>query len=179
MDKFEIKGKVNTAICYAKVVEQDAVEQIHRMCDYEFTEGSQIRIMPDVHSGDENVYVDNVMIGCTASAEVSDNCSITDSWCTGRWGYFSDAISWYNNVKDEGVWDARYPAFKENVERIQEAVALWKAGDTEADIVKYTRAATDNTFVNNSNFAHDFYLCTLKIQYLAVIQLSMFRLYAA
>ena len=30
-----------------------------------------------------------------------------------------------------------------------------------------------------SNFAHDFYLCTLKIQYLAVIQLSMFRLYAA
>ena len=29
--------------------------------------------------------------------------------------------------------------------------------------------------INNSNFAHDFYLCTLKIQYLAVIQLSMFR----
>ena len=34
-------------------------------------------------------------------------------------------------------------------------------------------------WVYNSNFAHDFYLCTLKIQYLAVIQLSMFRLYAA
>lgn len=51
MDKFEIKGKVNTAICYAKVVEQDAIEQIRRMCDYEFTVGSQIRIMPDVHSG--------------------------------------------------------------------------------------------------------------------------------
>ena len=51
MEKLEIKGKVNTAICYAKVVEQDAVEQIRRMCDYEFTEGSQIRIMPDVHSG--------------------------------------------------------------------------------------------------------------------------------
>lgn len=27
---------------------------------------------------------------------------------------------------------------------------------------------------NNSNFAHKFYLCTLKIQYLAAIQLSMF-----
>ena len=51
MEKLEIKGKVNTAICYAKVVEQDAIEQIRRMCDYEFTEGSQIRIMPDVHSG--------------------------------------------------------------------------------------------------------------------------------
>lgn len=48
---FEIKGKVNTAICYAKVVEQDAIDQIKRMCDYEFTEGSQIRIMPDVHAG--------------------------------------------------------------------------------------------------------------------------------
>lgn len=47
----EIKGKVNTAICYASVIENDAIEQIRRMCDYEFTEGSKIRIMPDVHSG--------------------------------------------------------------------------------------------------------------------------------
>ena len=43
---FEIKGKVNTAICYAKVVEAEAIEQIRRMCDYEFTENSRIRIMP-------------------------------------------------------------------------------------------------------------------------------------
>ena len=48
---FEIKGKVNTAICYAKVVEQEAIDQIARMCDYEFTAGSRIRIMPDVHAG--------------------------------------------------------------------------------------------------------------------------------
>lgn len=48
---FEIKGKVNTAICYAKVVEDEAIEQIRRMCDYEFTENSKIRIMPDVHAG--------------------------------------------------------------------------------------------------------------------------------
>jgi len=47
----EIKGKVNTAICYAKVIEDEAVEQIRRMCDYDFTEGSRIRIMPDVHAG--------------------------------------------------------------------------------------------------------------------------------
>ncbi len=51
MDKLEIKGKVNTALCFAKVVEDEAIEQIRRMCDYEFTEGAQIRIMPDVHSG--------------------------------------------------------------------------------------------------------------------------------
>lgn len=47
----EIKGKINTAICYAKVVEDEAIEQIRRMCDYPFTEGAKIRIMPDVHSG--------------------------------------------------------------------------------------------------------------------------------
>lgn len=48
---FEIKGKVNTAICYATVVEDEAIEQIRRMCDYPMSEGSKIRIMPDVHYG--------------------------------------------------------------------------------------------------------------------------------
>ncbi len=48
---FEIKGKKNTAICYATVVEEEAIEQIRRMCDYDFTEGSKVRIMPDVHFG--------------------------------------------------------------------------------------------------------------------------------
>ena len=47
----EIRGKVNTAISFAKVIEDEAVEQIRRMCDYEFTAGSRIRIMPDVHAG--------------------------------------------------------------------------------------------------------------------------------
>ena len=47
----EIKGKVNTAICFAKVIEDEAVAQIRRMCDTEMTRGSRIRIMPDVHAG--------------------------------------------------------------------------------------------------------------------------------
>ena len=47
----EIKGKVNTAICYASVIEEEAIEQIRRMCNYEFTAGSKVRIMPDVHAG--------------------------------------------------------------------------------------------------------------------------------
>ena len=47
----EIKGQVNTAICFAKIIEDEAIEQIRRMCDYEFTAGSRIRIMPDVHAG--------------------------------------------------------------------------------------------------------------------------------
>lgn len=64
MDRFEIKGKMNTAICYARVVEEDAIEQIRRMCDYPMSEGSKIRIMPDVHFG----------IGCT----IGTTMTITD-----------------------------------------------------------------------------------------------------
>ena len=48
---FEIVGKKCTAICYAKVVDESAVTQIQRMCDYDLTEGSRVRIMPDVHAG--------------------------------------------------------------------------------------------------------------------------------
>lgn len=46
-----IKGKVNSAICFAKVIEDEAVGQIIRMCNTEMTRGSKIRIMPDVHAG--------------------------------------------------------------------------------------------------------------------------------
>ena len=47
----EIKGKINTAISYAKTIDENARAQIARMCDYEFTRDSRIRIMPDVHAG--------------------------------------------------------------------------------------------------------------------------------
>ena len=48
---FEIVGSKCTAICYAKVYEDEAVEQIRRMCNHDLTEGSMVRIMPDVHFG--------------------------------------------------------------------------------------------------------------------------------
>ena len=48
---FEIQGRMTTAICYATVVEDEAIDQIRRMCDQEFTRGSLVRIMPDVHAG--------------------------------------------------------------------------------------------------------------------------------
>lgn len=38
-DMFEINGRVTTAICYAKVIEDEAIEQIRRMCDYDLTKG--------------------------------------------------------------------------------------------------------------------------------------------
>lgn len=64
---FEIKGKVTTAVCYASVIEDSAVEQIRTMCDYALTEGSRVRIMPDAHSG----------TGCT----IGTTMTVTDRAC--------------------------------------------------------------------------------------------------
>ena len=47
----KIRGKKNNAICFASQIDEKALEQIKRMCDYDLTLGSQIRIMPDVHAG--------------------------------------------------------------------------------------------------------------------------------
>ena len=51
MDTIEIKGQFNTALCYARVINGNAIEQIRKLCDCEFVSGSRIRIMPDVHAG--------------------------------------------------------------------------------------------------------------------------------
>ncbi len=64
---FEIQGKYATAVCYATVVEEEAVEQVRRMCDYPLTEGSRVRIMPDVHAGK----------GCT----IGTTMTVTDKAC--------------------------------------------------------------------------------------------------
>ena len=64
---FEIRGDVGSAICYAKVVEDEAIEQIKRMCNYELARDSKIRIMPDVHAG----------AGCT----IGTTMTITDKVC--------------------------------------------------------------------------------------------------
>ena len=46
-----IQGRYASAVVYASVIEPVAIDQIQRMCDCEFTQGSAIRIMPDVHAG--------------------------------------------------------------------------------------------------------------------------------
>lgn len=47
----EIKGKFNTAICFADQIEDGAREQLASLCDMEAFASSKIRIMPDVHAG--------------------------------------------------------------------------------------------------------------------------------
>lgn len=46
-----INGKFAQAVCFARIIEDESAQQIQRMCDYDFTAGSVIRIMPDVHAG--------------------------------------------------------------------------------------------------------------------------------
>ena len=46
-----IQGKFNQAKIYTDIIEPSAVAQVQAMCDNEIFEGSKIRIMPDVHTG--------------------------------------------------------------------------------------------------------------------------------
>lgn len=62
-----IKGKIGEAVSYASIIEDEAREQVRRMCDYELARGSKIRIMPDVHAG----------AGCT----IGTTMTITDKAC--------------------------------------------------------------------------------------------------
>ncbi len=47
----EINGRYNSAKVYTDIIDEGAVGQITELCCQEFTEGSRIRIMPDVHAG--------------------------------------------------------------------------------------------------------------------------------
>ncbi len=47
----EIKGKINTAKCFADEIDEIAYGQILAMCNEKAFENSKIRIMPDVHAG--------------------------------------------------------------------------------------------------------------------------------
>lgn len=47
----EVKGKYNTANCYAATLEESAAQQIQAVCDQVEFADCKIRIMPDVHTG--------------------------------------------------------------------------------------------------------------------------------
>ena len=47
----EIKGKYNSAKVFTEVIDENAENQIKELCDQLMSEGSVIRIMPDVHAG--------------------------------------------------------------------------------------------------------------------------------
>ena len=90
-EMFVIKGKVNTATCFARVIGDEAVAQIRRMCDTEMTRGSCIRIMPDVHAGK----------GCT----IGTTMTITDK-AAGRMSEIQTALkALKSEMKDAALPD--------------------------------------------------------------------------
>ena len=111
----EIKGKVNTAICYARVIEDEAIEQIRRMCDYGLTEGSKIRIMPDVHAGK------GCTIGTTMTIEdkVCPNIVGVDLGCGMYTVKLEDKVLDFEKIDEachfipsgKRVWDGRIERF--------------------------------------------------------------------
>ena len=46
-----LKGRYATVIVYAQTVDESAIAQIIALCNHPFTEGTHIRVMPDVHTG--------------------------------------------------------------------------------------------------------------------------------
>lgn len=47
----EINGSVTSAKVFTETIEEVAIAQIKQLCDMDYTKGSKIRIMPDVHAG--------------------------------------------------------------------------------------------------------------------------------
>ena len=71
---FEIKGKINTAVCYASVVESAAVEQIRRMCNYEITAGSIPNIVgTDIGCGMYTVNIGQIRVDFAEIDRVARN----------------------------------------------------------------------------------------------------------
>ncbi len=60
----EIKGKYNEAKIFTDVVDSASIAQVQELCNQEFTAGSRIRLMPDIHAGE----------GCT----IGTTMTITD-----------------------------------------------------------------------------------------------------
>ena len=47
----EVKGKYNEARIFTDVVDSTSIAQVQELCNQEFTAGSRIRLMPDIHAG--------------------------------------------------------------------------------------------------------------------------------
>ena len=47
----EVKGKYNSAKVFTDSVDEKSLQQIQTLCNQEFTSGTKIRLMPDVHAG--------------------------------------------------------------------------------------------------------------------------------
>lgn len=47
----EVKGKYNSAKVFTDIVDEASISQVIELCNQDFTAGSKIRLMPDIHAG--------------------------------------------------------------------------------------------------------------------------------
>ena len=47
----ELNGKYNNAKIFTDIVDQASISQVMLLLNQEFTSGSRIRLMPDIHAG--------------------------------------------------------------------------------------------------------------------------------
>ena len=115
----EIKGKVSTAISFAKEIDDKAKEQIKRMCDHEFTAGSRIRIMPDVHWG-KGCTIGTTM---TVTDKVVPNLVGVDIGC----GMYTITL---------GKIDIDYEKFDEAAHFVPSGLTVWKDKQIDFDFTR-------------------------------------------
>ena len=88
----EVQGKYNQAKIFTDVVDQASIAQVIELCSQEFTSGSRIRLMPDVHAG----------AGCT----VGTTMTITDKVVPNLVGWIS-AAAWRRPGFGRTIWSCR------------------------------------------------------------------------
>ncbi len=113
----EIKGKIATAICYAKVIGENAIEQIRTMCDYKLTAGSRIRIMPDVHAGS----------GCT----IGTTMTVLDKVCPNIVGVDIGCGMYTIKLSDR---ELNFEQIDEAVHSIPSGMNVWESKAEEFDL---------------------------------------------
>lgn len=85
----EIKGKYNEAKIFTDVVDSASIAQVQELCNQEFTAGSRIRLMPDIHAG----------AGCT----IGTTMTITDK-VVPIWWVWTSGAAWRPPASGRGGW---------------------------------------------------------------------------
>ena len=88
----EIKGKYNEAKIFTDVVDSASIAQVQELCNQEFTAGSRIRLMPDIHAG----------AGCT----IGTTMTITDK-VVPIWWVWTLGAAWKPSASGRDGWSFR------------------------------------------------------------------------
>ena len=97
----EIKGKYNEAKIFTDVVDSASIAQVQELCNQEFTAGSRIRLMPDIHAGK------GCTIGTTMTIIDRANCAVPTMWISSgqkkasvRWAVGTTSSRWTRTTRE-------------------------------------------------------------------------------